>query len=136
MRQGTVIGSGETEFTKEDAIALRTELIRERDAALGPDSMEPSLAVLLSHAIAFMAHAIDIIWHVGDDEWPMVQAAYVKLRDDLAWRGQTGKRMSYVAIPRVHAEALLKVLESPAGPAPQVAPGAAPAPSSQGQPAS
>lgn len=58
------IGSGETAYSREDAEAIRKDLIGLRDKMLGQGEM--TLAVGLSHAVAFMARAIEEIWNDRD----------------------------------------------------------------------
>jgi hypothetical protein len=55
------IGSGETAYSRQDAEELRNDLITLRDEALRLGAID--MAVKLSHAIAFMARAIEEIWN-------------------------------------------------------------------------
>ena len=41
----------------------------------------------------------------------MIEDVLDELRDQLAWRGPTGKRMGHVVLPREMAEVLLKEME-------------------------
>jgi hypothetical protein len=101
---------------------LREEMIELRDEALAQGDM--NWAVKLSHVVAFMANAIEIVWHEepakpdnATSGWPhqvfdepFAQAAVEKLRKDLAWKGPTGRTQAVVALPRELAEALLDAI--------------------------
>lgn len=47
---------------------MRADLIKSRDAALGPDVFEPATAVLLSHVIAILEVMAKEIWDVSLEE--------------------------------------------------------------------
>jgi hypothetical protein len=54
---------GRMTYGPRDALELRKSLIALRDAALGPETFDPNLAVTLSHTIALLAALII-------DKWP------------------------------------------------------------------
>lgn len=103
------IGRGDTTFDKDNAIALREDIITLRDAALQTEAAD--WAVTLSHCVAFMHHAIQYIWPVYEGEMSLVEAAMQKLKTDLAWQSPvSGRSAAHVALTREQALALLQYL--------------------------
>jgi len=106
------IGTGDTEITRADAEALREDVIVLRDEYLKEGDF--AWAVTLSHCIAFMANAIERIWHPDgakvQPEDPGLHAIVEKMKADLAWRGPNGKPVSIIAVSRAQAAKLVQHL--------------------------